>query len=479
MTALVIGIFFRGRSTTNLKMAANYSELIKLNVSRINLIAKIHKEVNGPDKEAMAFRTVECHLDCVEEFWEKIEINHEKLVAASADDEDLAAHDYFKKDSFSIGMGYYYEARGALQLLYETKKPAEPARPTVTETTTSSSRTRHLPDIPLPQFSGDYGDWIGFRDLFNSMVGSLKDLPKVEKLHHLRACLQGEAYEVIANLAVSDENYDTAWTRLTAQYEVNRFLVAAHLSQLQNPPAMATHSVAALKALLKPVKEAMTALTALGSPVDTWDQMISNILVERLSDQLSNLWEEELEDSTEYPDLNKLMTFLKVRIRTMEGIEKKKKMSRLVIASASAPATNARSQPSRFKSTAKTLTVTAPTVATSTPPTRPRVPPNRPQYPCSMCDSPEHYVASCPQFKGLSPAERIEVVASKRLCYNCLGRHNYRKCRTPENCNRDQCKEPHHTLLHDLPPASNPTSQSTSSNAAGNNGQSRQSANSA
>lgn len=159
-------------------MAANYSELIKLNVSRINLIAKVHKEVTGPDKDAMAFRTVECQLDCVEDFWEKIEINHEKLVAASADDEDLAAHDYFKKDSFSIGMGYYYEARGALQLLYDKKKPATPVQSAVTETTMSSSRIRHLPEVSLPQFSGDYVEWITFRDLINSMVGSLIDFTK-------------------------------------------------------------------------------------------------------------------------------------------------------------------------------------------------------------------------------------------------------------------------------------------------------------
>ncbi|KAI4475031.1 hypothetical protein M0802_015323, partial [Mischocyttarus mexicanus] len=58
----------------------------------------------------------------------------------------------------------------------------------------------------------------------------------------------------------------------------------------------------------------------------------------------------------------------------------------------------------------------------------------------------QHYLAFCPKFASLSRKERVEVVMEKRLCFNCLGRHNVRQCRSTRRCKT--CGEPHHTLIH-------------------------------
>lgn len=73
---------------------------------RIGLIARVHKALQEDDPETMSFNTMESQLECIEDFWEKVEIKHTELV----DNEGAADLPYFKKDSFSTGMGLYYEA---------------------------------------------------------------------------------------------------------------------------------------------------------------------------------------------------------------------------------------------------------------------------------------------------------------------------------------------------------------------------------
>lgn len=168
----------------------------------------------------MGFRTVESQLVTLKSYWEKIEATHEQLVAVCEKHEGAEELPYFKSDWFSTGMGLYYEARGCLLKLYDKKNPTQPTTPAVTATSIANSRHR-FPAISLPTFSGNYSEWTQFRDLFSSIVGSLTDLPQVEKPHHLRSCLREEAYSVIANVDVRGNSYDNAWKLLTSQYEVN------------------------------------------------------------------------------------------------------------------------------------------------------------------------------------------------------------------------------------------------------------------
>ena len=66
--------------------------------------------------------------------------------------------------------------------------------------------------------------------------------------------------------------------------------------------------------------------------------------------------------------------------------------------------------------------------------------------PCSCC-SEDHYVASCPLFKGKSVVERLSFVEDKKLCKTCLSDHDISACTSQKRCRT--CKVGrHHTLLH-------------------------------
>ena len=64
---------------------------------------------------------------------------------------------------------------------------------------------------------------------------------------------------------------------------------------------------------------------------------------------------------------------------------------------------------------------------------------------CVLCNQP-HHLARCEDFRSKSIEERKGIVASKRLCYNCLGRHTVKECKSEKRCM--VCSGQHHTLLH-------------------------------
>ena len=71
---------------------------------------------------------------------------------------------------------------------------------------------------------------------------------------------------------------------------------------------------------------------------------------------------------------------------------------------------------------------------------------------CYICDSPSHHVGRCEVFLDKAVACRKELVAQKRLCYNCLGKgHGVKNCPSKARCRT--CSRRHHTLLHPSDPA--------------------------
>lgn len=65
---------------------------------------------------------------------------------------------------------------------------------------------------------------------------------------------------------------------------------------------------------------------------------------------------------------------------------------------------------------------------------------------CNFCRS-QHQSLSCPRLTSLSPSARHSVILASRRCFNCLGRHRQRLCRSPRGCL--QCGERHHTIIHE------------------------------
>ena len=67
-----------------------------------------------------------------------------------------------------------------------------------------------LPPIKLPEFDGQYSNWLEFKDSFNALVDGNLALNNVQKFYYLRSSLGKEVLNIIKSLEVTDTNYDIA-----------------------------------------------------------------------------------------------------------------------------------------------------------------------------------------------------------------------------------------------------------------------------
>ena len=55
---------------------------------------------------------------------------------------------------------------------------------------------------------------------------------------------------------------------------------------------------------------------------------------------------------------------------------------------------------------------------------------------------------SAPHFKSLDVQSRYDDVKKLKLCFNCLGPHAFKDCKSETTCRTEGCQRRHHTLLH-------------------------------
>ncbi|XP_041767731.1 uncharacterized protein LOC121591381 [Anopheles merus] len=89
-----------------------------------------------------------------------------------------------------------------------------------------------LPTISLPEFDGDYMQWLTYRDTFEGLIHENIELPPIQKFHYLRASVKGEAAKVIEAITISAANYELAWQMLTERYSNEYLLKKRHLQAL-------------------------------------------------------------------------------------------------------------------------------------------------------------------------------------------------------------------------------------------------------
>ncbi|CAB0036627.1 unnamed protein product [Trichogramma brassicae] len=293
----------------------------------------------------------------------------------------------------------------------------------------TNSRNRKLPTLQLPTFSGKYADWKPYKDLFQAIMKDATDITDVERFYYLNSSLTEDAAKTIKNLAVTEENYKRAWDRLVSHYDNKRALVHSALSELFTISPLTKESSKALRELRDRTNEVVETLEALGRPIRC-DDVLVFMTVQRLDPNTGRDWQTSRASTTEPPSYEDLDSFLKTRVEALEFVEMPK-----ATADQGLPGKSSRSSASSRSGTnqARVSTYTASSQ------------PSRTDNPCTYCKQ-EHYIAACDRFRALELGERKAFVQRNKLCFNCLGRHLMRDCRSNKSCKR--CQGRHHSLLH-------------------------------
>ncbi|XP_050059796.1 uncharacterized protein LOC126551079 [Aphis gossypii] len=337
------------------------------------------------------------------------------------------------EERLAVETAYYETISPAMVFLESTKTNQRRASEASSRQGSADNMGRYdtqsairLPPISLPEFNGDYKQWLSYRDTFESLVHSNNHLPDIQKLHYLKSSLKNEAAQVIESLETSSANYVSAWEQLRERYDNNRKMVGIHIHAVCSMSPIAIASSVNLRRHQNGLNSHLRALKALKLPVDHWDALVIHLMVEKLDVESHRLWESS-RSSNSLPSMQDYLTFLNQRCLILESIETRSNYGQAARPTSYDANTNQyapkkRSYTTAFATTDKSISS------------------------CTTCSGGQHPLYACREFLGMTINARREHVRSKRLCYNCLlpdhaARHcSHGYCRT--------CQGKHHTLLH-------------------------------
>lgn len=395
------------------------ADLRQLLVEQANAIASIKRVLVNFKKLPKANITLprtKGRLEDLKEIWRTVQQLHNRLCLVATTEERKTAP-YFLNDSYFEAEDAYNEAADHLNKtmgrLCKTETPSSKIGSDSSYREACSDNALQLPRISLPKFSGNFLEWENFRNTFESLVVSNETLTNTQKFHYLKSSLQGDAALLIANLRISDANYESAWQLLVNEYDDGQALVHAHIHSFVSLPPMKLENVHGLKKLRDTLSASLAALANLGRPVDKWDDIIIYIVSQKFSQRTRQEWNlRRSSSSSELPSYKDLNNFLTLRIRGLTD------------PSESAFNASNVSHNHKPKSSVNNVVVVK----------------------CANCSG-NHNITKCEDFLAKSVVQRSTTVEQNKLCFNCLrSGHFTPTCKTKARCRH--CGRSHHSLLH-------------------------------
>lgn len=269
---------------------------------------------------------------------------------------------------------------------------------------------------------------VATRSCWTSSICNNAALEDIEKFQYLRSCLTYNAYRLIQSLEVTSPNYKRAIDLLVTRYDNKTYIFQLHLQAIFNCKGTRPANASSLREFVRSINAHLRAMQSFASPNQIADGILLQLIVAKLDPEMQVKWEEEVvatcdkasSPSLHLPSWDDLTKFIERRCQTVTIIEANKGS---LGKSTSTAATKSSGQKSAFTATANN---------------------NK----CTLCNESNHHTAfKCSKFTLLDPMKRYILVKNNRLCFNCLGaKHTTPNCPSTNRC--QECKEPHHTLLH-------------------------------
>ncbi|UYV60592.1 hypothetical protein LAZ67_1001615 [Cordylochernes scorpioides] len=271
----------------------------------------------------------------------------------------------------------------------------------------------NLPKINLPIFNGDSANWLSFREIFNSTINSNQTLTEIQKFQYLNASVKGPAEKLIRGFPISDRNYQQAWDTLCNRFNNRRELAFSQINKIFSIRPLKSITTGSLYEILDVCNEGIRNLSVLGLEKNTLtDLILINFFEKRIGEALRKEWELTLKNE-EYPTFENFVKFLEKHARSLQGM-------RIPLFQ-------------EQKTSSKNMMAHGLYV-------------NKGQN-CILCHQ-IHKLNDCHRFINLPLPKKWELVKKHKLCQNCLrANHEISKCLITSRCKN--CKQNHHTLLHE------------------------------
>lgn len=199
---------------------------------------------------------IEARIIQLDKNWAKYKANYTRIQSFKT--EQNSNHEYFTNAKFSIetmednyfdSYGKFLERKNIIHRESNTARgPEDPRVITIT-----GNNDRRLPPLPIPKFSGDFKEWISFRNLFYDLVTS-SNRTDAEKFSYLKDALSDEPLFLIKNLTVTEGQFEAQiWKTLTDFYDNNKNIIYSHVNSIFALKKMQTESSLQLKKMLNTI----------------------------------------------------------------------------------------------------------------------------------------------------------------------------------------------------------------------------------
>lgn len=394
---------------------------------RATLRRRLSRHLEFMEHEDWAATTVpglRTRLAIIQEAWEAFENEHAQIMEGVIGEENRVQQEaeYDEVDELVLAAKIRFEER-----IVELTAPVVEIVPEEQVAQGQQPRAAMVPleRIKIPTFDGNFALWREFRDLFQSLVCDNRDLSSVQKLHHLKSSLQGEAAGVVDSWAVTQANFEVAWQRLQEVYDDEYQIVNAHLRNLFNMPSLRTANYTELRRLIDRSTMEIRSMGVLGIQIEHWDPVLILLIVDRLDADTAREWEMH-RDVRALPVLNDLYAFLERRVRGLT----QSRTGRLQLGQPQEEPVLHRAGDSQRRPPAKEVTKSAVRESGG--------------LKCFLCKSP-HPLYVCPDFMSLSVQNRIARVKSWGLCLNCFSKQHLTNVCPRGACHR--CNKKHNSVL--------------------------------
>lgn len=415
----------------------NMDQLIKQQQDQGESISKFITNTNKTGKANQTPGFFQARIQLLNKYWNTFSDNHRNIVKHP---EAKEAAKYISDEYFDEIEVVYADTLGfLLDAVTPTQQAPGPDHEGLAEVHVPQQRHENvhikLPPIAIPKFSGDYSTWTSFFDLFDALVVKNPTLSNVNKLHHLKASLSGEAELVLRKYAIEDRNFEPAWKHLQGRFDNKRLLVNSHFAKLLLQQKVSS-SAAAIRHLHDVSSEAITSIQSLLDDNLQFSSLLIYILTQKLDKHTVQAWEESIQDDEEFPELDDFFTFLEGHCRTQDLVQSSTKSVD--------GHSNYNKGNIEYRRSLKALHTS-----------------NAPAS-CAFCQKPKHSVFKCYKFKALNPMERHKIAQTKNWCTRCLtSEHQTNGCTKTWLC--PKCNGAHNVLLHQ------PNAEASSSNTASQN----------
>ena len=248
---------------------------------------------------------VHCRLEKIETLWDAFDQVQTEIENLTVDNQDRFDREVEARDAFTDE--YFACVAKARELIANASKTSTTQVSNIS--TNSTESLVKLPALSIPEFNGNYNEYLQFRDTFDSLIHDNNSLSNIQKFYYLKSALKGEAADVLNNLTITDGNYDIALNLLHSRYDNKRVIINSHIKALMEIKQLNKESAPALRELYDNFVKNVRSLENLQQPIQSWSMMLIYIVTSKLDNATKRARESSIQ-STQLPTLQQFTDFM-------------------------------------------------------------------------------------------------------------------------------------------------------------------------